>query len=86
MAAVPIVVFLALTSRSPSQSPDTKKEEFRRYLERSGVIDALTKGGLALYSRRPCVELADHMHDYSPPPRPTRARVFLTLGSVGGPL
>lgn len=28
----------------PVQSPDVKKEEFRRYLERSGVIDALTKG------------------------------------------
>ena len=27
-----------------AQAPDAKKEEFRRYLERSGVIDALTKG------------------------------------------
>ena len=27
-----------------AQTPDAKKEEFRRYLERSGVIDALTKG------------------------------------------
>ncbi|KAJ1634215.1 hypothetical protein T492DRAFT_974661 [Pavlovales sp. CCMP2436] len=30
-------------------SPDTKKEEFRRYLERSGVIDALTKVLVGLY-------------------------------------
>ncbi len=27
-----------------AQQPDVKKEEFRRYLERSGVIDSLTKG------------------------------------------
>ena len=26
------------------QAPDAKKEEFRSYLGRSGVIDALTKG------------------------------------------
>lgn len=26
------------------QTPDSKKEEFRKYLEKSGVIDALTKG------------------------------------------
>ena len=37
---------LALTTRAPdfSQTPDSKKEEFRKYLEKSGVIDALTKG------------------------------------------
>lgn len=26
------------------QTPESKKQEFRRYLEKSGVIDALTKG------------------------------------------
>jgi hypothetical protein len=26
------------------QSPDAKKEEFRKYLDRAGVVDALTKG------------------------------------------
>ena len=26
------------------QTPDSKKEEYRRYLEKSGVTDALTKG------------------------------------------
>jgi len=31
------------------QTPDSKKEEFRKYLERSGVIDALTKVLVALY-------------------------------------
>ena len=84
VAAVPIVIFLALTSRLPSQSPDTKKEEFRRYLERSGVIDALTKGGLALYSRRPCVELADNVHDYSPPPPPHVRASSLPLAVLVG--
>jgi hypothetical protein len=29
------------------QTPDSKKEEFRKYLEKSGVIDALTKGARA---------------------------------------
>ena len=33
----PVVLFFL-------QTPDTKKEEFRKYLEKSGVIDALTKG------------------------------------------
>jgi len=31
------------------QSADAKKEEFRRYLEKSGVIDALTKVLVGLY-------------------------------------
>jgi hypothetical protein len=26
------------------QTPESKKQEFRKYLENSGVIDALTKG------------------------------------------
>ncbi|KAK2954666.1 putative c-Myc-binding protein like protein [Blattamonas nauphoetae] len=30
-------------------SSDSKKEEFRKYLERSGVIDSLTKVLIALY-------------------------------------
>ena len=25
-------------------TPDAKKEEFRKYLDKSGVVDALTKG------------------------------------------
>ena len=32
-----------------SQTPDSKKEEFRKYLEKSGVIDALTKVLVGLY-------------------------------------
>ena len=31
------------------QTPDSKKEEFRKYLEKSGVIDALTKVLVGLY-------------------------------------
>merc|ERR1712010_392922 len=31
------------------QTPDTKKEEFRKYLEKSGVIDAVTKVLVRLY-------------------------------------
>jgi hypothetical protein len=26
------------------QTPESKKQEFRKYLEKSGVIDAFTKG------------------------------------------
>jgi len=26
------------------KTPESKKEEFRKYLEKSGVVDALTKG------------------------------------------
>lgn len=28
------------------QTPDIKKEEFRKYLEKAGVVDALTRGAL----------------------------------------
>jgi hypothetical protein len=31
------------------QTPDTKKEEFRKYLEKTGVIDAMTRVLVALY-------------------------------------
>mmetsp|Transcript_37719 Transcript_37719/g.118071 ORF Transcript_37719/g.118071 Transcript_37719/m.118071 type:complete len:96 (-) Transcript_37719:293-580(-) len=34
---------------SQYQTPDSKKEEFRKYLEKSGVIDALTKVLVGLY-------------------------------------
>ncbi len=34
---------------SASQTSDSKKEEFRKYLEKSGVIDALTKVLVGLY-------------------------------------
>merc|ERR1712146_571154 len=53
------------------QSPDTKKEEFRRYLERSGVIDALTKVLVGLYEE---------------PEKPANALDFIkmTLGAPTG--
>ena len=35
--------------RQAYQTPDSKKEEFRKYLEKSGVIDALTKVLVGLY-------------------------------------
>jgi hypothetical protein len=38
------------------QTPESKKQEFRRYLEKSGVIDALTKG-LSLSN---CFSLLEH--------------------------
>ena len=45
---------------STFESPDARKEEFRRYLERSGVIDALTKVLVGLYEE---------------PEKPTRLKV-----------
>ena len=57
--------------KSCAQGPDAKKEEFRSYLTRSGVIDALTKGacpvaaraGLASSpNRAPPFPLLAHMH------------------------
>lgn len=29
---------------TPCQAPDSKREQFRRYLEKAGVVDSLTKG------------------------------------------
>jgi len=43
------------------QTPESKKEEYRRYLEKSGVIDALTKGTVGARSTF-CAAL-------SPPPQ-----------------
>lgn len=40
---------LRLTHPAPAQTPDSRKEEFRKYLEKSGVIDALTKVLVGLY-------------------------------------
>ena len=34
---------------SSYQTPESKKQEFRKYLEKSGVIDALTKVLVGLY-------------------------------------
>ncbi|KAJ0398043.1 hypothetical protein P43SY_008932 [Pythium insidiosum] len=36
-------------SAATYQTPDSKKEEFRKYLEKSGVVDALTKVLVGLY-------------------------------------
>merc|ERR1712046_257005 len=60
-----------LQTMAQFQSPDTKKEEFRRYLERSGVIDALTKVLVGLYEE---------------PERPANALDFIkmTLGAPTG--
>ncbi|XP_021355305.1 C-Myc-binding protein-like isoform X2 [Mizuhopecten yessoensis] len=33
----------------PSQAADSKREEFRKYLEKAGVLDALTKVLVGLY-------------------------------------
>ena len=36
------------------QGPDAKKEEFRKYLERAGVVDTLTKALVGLYEAPDC--------------------------------
>merc|ERR1711975_44748 len=53
------------------QAPDAKKEEFRKYLESSGVIDALTKVLVGLYEE---------------PEKPSNALDFIkmTLGAPTG--
>jgi hypothetical protein len=38
-----------MNAAAPNQSNEQKKEEFRKYLERSGVIDQLTKVLVGLY-------------------------------------
>jgi len=61
----------ALVNAATFQAPDAKKEEFRRYLERSGVIDALTKVLVGLYEE---------------PEKPANALDFIkmTLGAPTG--
>lgn len=60
-----------LINAATFQAPDAKKEEFRRYLERSGVIDALTKVLVGLYEE---------------PEKPANALDFIkmTLGAPTG--
>mmetsp|Transcript_19909 Transcript_19909/g.29615 ORF Transcript_19909/g.29615 Transcript_19909/m.29615 type:complete len:95 (-) Transcript_19909:718-1002(-) len=38
-----------MSNNSHYQAPDAKKEEYRKYLEKSGVIDSLTKVLVNLY-------------------------------------
>jgi len=54
-----------------SQAPDAKKEEFRQYLQKAGVIDALTKVLVGLYEE---------------PEKPNNAIDFIkvTLGAPAG--
>ncbi len=35
--------------RLPRQTPEEKKEEYRRYLDKAGVVDAITKVLVGLY-------------------------------------
>lgn len=56
LLATRVIIIIELTTfavRAPPpcvcQTPDSKKEEFRKYLEKSGVIDALTKVLVGLY-------------------------------------
>merc|ERR1712195_171222 len=67
----PFLMAASLLNSAAFQSPDTKKEEFRRYLERSGVIDALTKVLVGLYEE---------------PEKPANALDFIkmTLGAPTG--
>ena len=41
--------FTCTIQSSLEQTPDNKKEEYKRYLERTGVTDALTKVMVSLY-------------------------------------
>ena len=44
-----IINYLNLFNSMSAQTPEQKKEEFRKYLERSGVVDQLTKVLVGLY-------------------------------------
>ncbi|XP_015429180.1 PREDICTED: C-Myc-binding protein [Dufourea novaeangliae] len=46
---------------SNMKPPDSKREEFRKYLERAGVMDALTKVLVSLYEQ---TEKPDDALDY----------------------
>lgn len=41
-----------LTFLKHMQTPESKKEEYKKYLERTGVTDAITKGQLRFFSVR----------------------------------
>jgi hypothetical protein len=62
---------MADAALSQLQAPDAKKEEFRAYLNKSGVIDALTKVLVGLYEE---------------PEKPSNAIDFIkmTLGAPSG--
>eukprot|EP01029_Cantina_marsupialis_P015846 TRINITY_DN3492_c0_g1_i1.p2 TRINITY_DN3492_c0_g1~~TRINITY_DN3492_c0_g1_i1.p2 ORF type:complete len:106 (+),score=36.98 TRINITY_DN3492_c0_g1_i1:35-319(+) len=53
------------------QTPDSKKEEYRKYLEKSGIVDALTKVLVALYEEpeRPDNDAVDYLKKFLGAPR-----------------
>lgn len=61
----PSVTYRCFTSCPRSQTPDSKKEEFRRYLEKSGAIESLTSVLVGLYeeSDRP-LESTEYIKKY----------------------
>ena len=51
----PFLFCSALFTFSSMQSVESKKEEFQKYLEKAGVVDALTKGSQFSLSSYPVV-------------------------------
>jgi hypothetical protein len=62
-----------------AQTPESKKEEFRKYLEKSGVIDALTKVLVGLYEEpeRPA-NAVDYIKRYMGAPTGVDVEVSIT--------
>ena len=63
-----------MTPRRCAQTPDSKKEEFRKYLEKSGVIDALTKGEYALQTLAVALAASCALRELTPTARVHFAR------------
>lgn len=51
-----------------TQTPDAKKEEYRKYLEKSGVVDSLTKGERPLSLHGVSIALPRDISSTLPPP------------------
>lgn len=68
---------------SSYQSPESKKQEFRRYLEKSGAIESLTTAIVGLYeeSDRP-VESTDYIRQCLTSNGPSSSSGTLTSGGV----
>jgi len=51
----------------PYQTPEARKEEFRKYLEKAGVVDALTKGAWRTSDGNTFKAAASHTGGLAPP-------------------
>mgnify|MGYP003471431688 FL=1 len=68
-----VYIYIQTGTAAPTTTDAAKKDEFRRYLEKTGVLDALTKVLVGLYEEpdRSAINALEYVKQYlgaAPPP------------------